>query len=120
MPWWSWLLIWSGLVIGLLMMLILFGVMLFRKLMTVVDALGDLGDQVSSAGAANVPDTADEVPTARALPAVFQSRVRLAEIVADRRFERLHQRQLRHDRAIHHGKLFGTFPVIPKDSSHAQ
>jgi hypothetical protein len=31
MPWWSWLLIWSGLVIALLAMLTLFAVSLFRK-----------------------------------------------------------------------------------------
>ncbi|TFD51575.1 hypothetical protein E3T55_07610 [Cryobacterium frigoriphilum] len=115
MPWWSWLLIWSGLVLGLITMFVLFGVTLFRKLMTLAEALGKLGDRFSEVGA----PADDEVPSPRALPAVFQSRSRLAELAADRRFERLHRRQLRRDRAIDRGKLFRTSPVIPKDSSHA-
>lgn len=31
MPWWSWIIIWSGLVIALLVMFALFGLTLFRK-----------------------------------------------------------------------------------------
>lgn len=125
MPWWTWVLIWSGLSIGLLAMLALFAVVLFRKLMTLVDALGDLGDRVS-ADTNNVDtnnvdtNTNGMLPSARDVAAVFQNRDRLAAVVADQRFERLHRRQLRHDRAIRHGKLSGTFPVIAKDSSHAQ
>jgi hypothetical protein len=107
-------------------MLVLFGVALFRKLMKLVDVLGDLGAQVSGAGFGTVDsghrpgDAAGASASARAVPAVFANRDRLAEVVADRRFERLHRRQLRRDRAIRRGKLFETLPVTSKDFPHAQ
>lgn len=116
MPWWSWALIWTGLALGLLAMLTLFGVALFRKLMALVDALSDLGDRVSIGTA----DAEQDVTEVRRIPAIFQSRDRLADVVADRRFERLHRRQLRRDRAIGQGKLFGTISASTKDSPHAQ
>lgn len=126
MPWWSWVLIWSALAIALLTMLVLFGVALFRKLMTLADALGDLGEQVSAASAGldggHPRDTGESTPTAparSAVPAVFQNRDQLSLGVAARRFERMHRRQLRRDRAIDRGKLLRTAPVIPKDSSDA-
>ena len=115
MPWWSWILIWSGLGLALLALLALFGVNLFRKVMTLANAVGAIGTRVSAATAQ--PDEPAAVTTR--LPAIFDSRDRLAEVIADRRFGRLQHRQLRRDRAIHRGKLFGTFPAIPKDSSHA-
>lgn len=115
MPWWSWLLIWSALALALLTTVALFGVALFRKLMTLVDALAELGATVGAAGT----QADDGVAPARAIPAVFHSPGRFAEVVADRRFDRLHRRQLRRDRAIDRGKLLGTMPVIPKDSTHA-
>ncbi|HEY0258584.1 MAG TPA: hypothetical protein VGC18_01920 [Lacisediminihabitans sp.] len=42
MPWWSWLLIWGLLVLAVIAMLVLFAVWLFRKLMSVFDALEEL------------------------------------------------------------------------------
>lgn len=126
MPWWAWVLIWSGLSIGLLVMLALFAIMLFRKLMTLVAALGELGDRVGG-GEVGINDAGTDnsgtdgaVPSTRDVAAVFQNRHGLAAVVADQRFVRLHRRQLRRDRAIHHGKLSGTSSVIPKDSPHAQ
>lgn len=43
MPWWSWLIIWTLLVLALLGMLAGAGVTLFRKLMKTARALHDLG-----------------------------------------------------------------------------
>ncbi|MFC5930994.1 hypothetical protein D6T64_07535 [Cryobacterium melibiosiphilum] len=116
MPWWSWVLIWSGLALVLLSVLVLFSVVLFRKLMTLGQALGELGDRVSIGSA----HPGEAPATARSVPAIFQTRDRLAEVVADRRFDRLLRRQLRRDRAIRRGKLFGTLPALSKDSPHAQ
>jgi hypothetical protein len=45
MPWWSWVAIWGGLVVVLVVMLVLLGMMLFRKLMAVFTALGVLADR---------------------------------------------------------------------------
>lgn len=123
MPWWSWVLIWCGLALALLAMLALLGMALFRKLMTLVDALGALGQRVAGATDDRGHEESETVAAAFAVisagPAVFQSQDRLAEVVADRRFEQRHRRQERRDRAIRHGKLFGTVSAIPKDSSHA-
>lgn len=46
-PGWAWPVIWIGLVVALLVMLGSFAWLLFRKAMTVMDALGELADRGS-------------------------------------------------------------------------
>lgn len=45
--WWSWILIWTGLVLGMLVMLALFAWWLFRKSLVALDDLSDLADKTS-------------------------------------------------------------------------
>jgi hypothetical protein len=45
MPWWAWLLIWTGLVLALVVMLGLFAWWLFRKFLTLTDDLADLAER---------------------------------------------------------------------------
>ncbi|MFZ2963804.1 MAG: hypothetical protein WA006_03875, partial [Rhodoglobus sp.] len=45
-PWWAWLLIWSGLVLALLVMLAISAWWLFRKGIGVLDAVGELAEAV--------------------------------------------------------------------------
>lgn len=47
-PWWGWLLIWSGLVLALLVMLALFAWWLFRKSLVLLDDLAALADTTAA------------------------------------------------------------------------
>jgi len=64
--WWSWLLIWLGLGLALIAMLVLIGILLFRKLMLLFAALETLSGklEILDRVAASVSDSADEHDTA--------------------------------------------------------
>jgi len=68
MPWWSWLLIWTGLILGLLGMLAFFGWKLFRG---IVGVLGELG---SLAGRAEILNAAEPVAEELRRPLALLSR----------------------------------------------
>jgi hypothetical protein len=64
MPWWSWVLIWTGLVLVLLGVLAACGWMLFRKTMTAFHALEELTGKLELLDAASVPrETEPFVPS---------------------------------------------------------
>ena len=109
MPWWSWILIWTVLVAGLIGLLALFAVRLFRKAMGTLAALEELGDQVSEL------DLDSESPAAPFSAAVFQDRKSLAAAIYSARIERAHRRALRRDFAISRGKLLQHTPYKPED-----
>ena len=52
MPWWSWLIIWTGLVLALLAVLVVSAWRLFRKAVSVFDELGTLAGKTELLGAA--------------------------------------------------------------------
>jgi hypothetical protein len=111
MPWWGWLLIWTGLVLILLGMLAWFAVTLFRKLMNLADAVGSLGDLVGGLD----PSTAENAqPSHR--PAIFADWSELARTVDLRRTERERRRQERRDRWIVRGKLLQNSPIVRPDT----
>lgn len=110
MPWWSWILIWLFLVFALLGMLAIFAVVLFRKMMTAADAVGELGDQVAALDA-----TADELDPDRVRPAIFADAAELADGVRRRRSENAHSRQVRIDRRVESGKLLRYVPDETED-----
>lgn len=110
MPWWSWILIWLFLVLALLGMLAIFAVVLFRKMMTAADAVGELGDQVAALDAA-----VDELDPDRRRPAIFADAAELAADVRARRSESKHRRQVRIDRRVERGKLLRYTPDKPRD-----
>ena len=60
--WWGWLLIWLGLGLALIAMLVLIGILLFRKLMLLFAALETLSGklEILDRVAASVSDSADE------------------------------------------------------------
>jgi len=109
MPVWSWILIWTVLVAGLLGMLAWFAVRLFRKLMGTLTALEELGDQVSELDL----DLEPERTPFRA--AVFADRHALAAAIDQARIERAHRRALRRDLSISRGKLLQHTPYKPED-----
>jgi hypothetical protein len=53
MPWWSWLLIWGGLVLALLALLAVFAWLLFRKFLVLTDELGALAEKTAILGTAD-------------------------------------------------------------------
>ncbi len=114
MPWWSWILIWTGLVLGLLGMLAWFGYVLFRKAMRTADALERLGDQVAELG--DQPEAPSEP---RFRPAVFEDRAEVRLDFELTRAERLRRRQLRRDRLVTRGKLLQHAPFTQRTDPYA-
>ena len=114
MPWWSWVLIWTGLVLALLGMLAWFGVALFRKLMNTMRALEDIGTQLSGL------DLASEAPARGGFtPAMFRSLPELFEEVELQHAARALRRQLRRDRLIARSKLMKHAPLTQRTDPHA-
>ena len=114
MPWWSWILIWTGLVLALLGMLAWFGVALFRKLMTTMRALEDVATQLSELGLA-----AEAPARERFTPAMFRSLPELFEEVELQHAARARRRQLRRDRLIARSKLVKHAPLMQRTDPHA-
>jgi hypothetical protein len=108
-PVWAWILLWTLLVIALLVMLTVFAIRLFRKLMRTLGALEDLGDQLAEL------DIDAESPRAHFRPAVFQNRRVLAAAIDQARLQRVHRRAQRRDLAIGRGKLLQHSPYKPED-----
>ncbi|WP_210481615.1 hypothetical protein [Naasia sp. SYSU D00948] len=97
MPWWSWVLIWTLLVLALLGMLAFFAWWLFKKAMVAMDALGELAGKLELLDAAS-----EEVSPYHFTPAVLRDRAEvreahrlLAELRADRKRERRERRLAR-------------------------
>ena len=114
MPWWSWILIWTVLVLGLLGMLAFFAVTLFRKLMRATDALGTLGDQVSALDL-NISEL--QAPSLR--PAIFENKDVLGYQYEVDRQARVERRQRRRDAQVNRGKLLAT-PSDKRMDDHAR
>lgn len=100
MPWWSWLLIWGGLILALLGMLAYFAVTLFRKTVAVANELADLTDKLAVLDA-----RLDEIAPERKPSAVFLQRDQLALIVDGNREARAVAKQQRRDARVERGKL---------------
>ena len=99
MPWWSWLLIWCGLAIGLLAVLSWLAVALYRQARGTLRALESLSDHVSAI------DLDLSAATAPFAAAAFADATVLLHDVEERRVERTRRRQLRRDALIERGKL---------------
>ncbi|HZK60129.1 MAG TPA: hypothetical protein VFC59_09750 [Cryobacterium sp.] len=114
MPWWSWILIWSALLLGLAAMLAWFAYRIFRKLMTAMKALEELGSQVAGLN----PGDAEAAPD-RFRTAIFRDRHELEQAVAVAQAARDRRRQLRRDRLIARSKLFAQASLIQRTDPHA-
>ncbi|WP_431277097.1 hypothetical protein [Leifsonia poae] len=100
MPWWSWLVIWGVLVLGLLGMLALFAVWLFRKTMAAaaeVSALAQKAEVLSR--------RAEELGDPPFHSAVFQDASELLDEREYAKAERANARQARRDARVRRGKL---------------
>ncbi|MGO4535279.1 hypothetical protein [Leifsonia sp. 2MCAF36] len=99
MPWWSWLVIWTVLVLGLLGMLVFFAWWLFRKLMAAGREAAALMDKTEV-----LSRRADELHE-RFEPAVLAD---AGELLAERHgklAERAMARQARRDARVRRGRL---------------
>jgi hypothetical protein len=100
MPWWSWIIIWGGLVLLLVGVLAFLTYRIVIKSFKTLEALGDLTEKAELLDA-RARDIADEPRES----AVFSSALQRAEawhaILGERRF----RRQTRRERRVQRGKL---------------
>ncbi|HSP75378.1 MAG TPA: hypothetical protein VLO31_04080 [Cryobacterium sp.] len=108
------MLIWTGLVLGLLAMLVWFGFVLFKKVMATAKALQDLGDLVAGV------TLGQETPAqARFRPAIFADSTELYLAFELVRRDRAQRRQRRRDSLISRGKLFIQRPMTQRTDTDA-
>ncbi len=103
MPWWSWVLIWTLLVLALLGMLAFFGWRLFRKAMGAMDALGELAEQLELLDAAS-----EEASPYHFTPSVLRNRADVREAHRALAELRANRRRQRRERRLARGKLLVT------------
>jgi hypothetical protein len=103
MPWWSWILIWGGLVLALLAMLALLSWWLFRKAVGVMDELGQLAEKTEVLGRMSDELAAADGPDF--VPAVVRDRRDVAVEHYGRVQERLTRRQTRREKRITRGRM---------------
>ena len=97
MPWWSWLVIWTCLVIALIVVLVVAAWRLFRKAVAVFDELGTLAAQTEflDAAGSKFDEQQTEIAILQKLSDVQARRRRLREAAAARRDARRRSRLAR-------------------------
>ena len=100
MPWWSWLVIWVVLGLGLIGMLVWQGFRLFRKFIAMTHALGELTEKLDI-----LEQQREELADEGFSPAIFEDRDELVETVELNRIDRERRRQIRRDSLVMRGKL---------------
>jgi hypothetical protein len=103
MPWWSWILIWGGLVLALIAMLALLSWWLFRKAVGVMDELGRLADKTEMLG--RMSDQLVEADASDFVPAVLQEHSEVAVVHHARVQARAERRQMRRENRILRGRM---------------
>jgi hypothetical protein len=103
MPWWSWILIWGGLVLALLAMLALLSWWLFRKAVAVMHDLGELVDKTEALG--RLSDQLADTDTSSVVPAVLLKRGEVAAVHHARQHERDERRRMRREKRISRGRM---------------
>ena len=104
MPWWSWLIIWTGLVLALLAVLVVSAWRLFRKAVSMFDELGTLAGKTEFPGAA-----VTEFDEQQAELAILQ---KLSDVQARRRHVRnaaALRRDARHTTRVARGRALTRF-----------
>ena len=109
MAWWAWLIIWTVLVLGLVAMLVLMGLRLWRKLRATLAALEELGEKVARL-TENVEQLAPEPPTDRAVLLGYATVARQHDRHRERRDE---LRDARREARLARGKLLINPPTVP-------
>ena len=104
MPWWSWLIIWTVLVGGLIGMLVYFAISLFRRFLGVYEEFSLLLERAEELTATS--DALPEPPLTP--PAIFGDRAVFEYEVERLRHERLIRKQLRRDARIRRAKMLNT------------
>ena len=100
MPWWSWMVIWAVLVLGLLAMLVALGYRLFRKGMSTMHALGELMEKTE-----RLSDLTDAEPEPPFHPAALGPAREYAAVREERRARNATIRHTRREARIRRGKL---------------
>ena len=100
MPWWSWLVIWTVLVLGLLGMLAYFAWSLFRKVMAAAREASALLEKTDT-----LTRRVEDVREAPFHPSVFADATQLSAERTQARAERVSAKQARRDARVRRGKL---------------
>ena len=103
MPWWSWILIWGGLVLALLAMLALLSWWLFRKAVAVMDELGQLADKTEALS--RMSATLADEDAVEFVPAVLLERREVLAVSAARAHERAERRRMRRENRLMRGRM---------------
>lgn len=111
MPWWSWFIIWGVLVAALLVLLVWQAIVLFRKFMAAVHALGELAEK-----AAVLEQRADTLGEHRFQAAAFQSAARLSWERRNDAARRADRRRAHREARVQRGKLITK--ADPRQFSH--
>lgn len=115
MAWWSWLLIWTFLVLGMLAMFALLGWRLFRKATLAYRELSALLDRTGELATASAALADERFPPAalRTRAAVLAERYPLAE-------ENARRQRIRRDERLARGKMLVSIDASRKATLHAQ
>ena len=103
MPWWSWILIWGGLVLALLAMLALLSWWLFRKAVGVLDELGRLTEKTEMLS--RMSDELEDVEAPRFVPAVLLEHAEVAASHHARVLAREDRRRARREKRITRARM---------------
>jgi type II secretory pathway component PulJ len=103
MPWWSWILIWGGLVLALLAMLALMAWWLFRKAVGVMEELGQLAEKTELLS--RMSDELADADAAPFVPAVLLDRAGLAAQRSAYELAREQRRRARREKRITRARL---------------
>lgn len=115
MPWWSWLIIWTCLVLALVTVLVVSAWRLFRKAVAIFDDLGTLAEKTELLDAATT-----EFDEQRAELAILQ---KLSDVQARRRHVReaaSARRQGRHSTRLARGRALTRFDASSRRWFHAE
>jgi hypothetical protein len=111
MPFWSWIVIWGGLVLILLAMLGFFGYRLFVKLMRAFDALGELSEKTAMLDAAS-----EKLAEEHFSPAVFADAAELSRSHRAAKAARRRRREARREKRVLRGRIL--VKADPQQYSH--
>lgn len=115
MPWWSWLVIWTGLLLALVAVLVVAAWRLFRKAVSVFDALGTLAQKAEVLEGA-VTEFESQQGDLAILQSLFDVRARRRDV----RAAAVLRREARHTARLHRGRALIRFDANSRRWFHRE